>query len=103
MERVAVFLLIALALASLSSSGTQSTLPVGWERKGSLPQYYRVTLDDKNAPSGDLCAVLSSRFGVPSRGNTLLGAGTLIQAIHAEQYHNKRIEISASVRIEDVR
>jgi hypothetical protein len=102
MKRACAILLPALTLTVLSGCGSENTIPVGWSLGGNRPQFFQVTLDDRTAVSGHMCAVLSSRPFVPSRGNTVLGFGTLTQAIQAEQYHNRRIAISASVRTEEV-
>jgi uncharacterized DUF497 family protein len=100
MRGVTALCLIIVAAVLATSCARENVVPVGWTLGGSNPENYQVRIENGVAASGDAYVVLNSRPFLPSRGNTTLGFGTLVQVVQAQRYRNKRIAISALVKSE---
>ena len=75
-------------------SGQQAAIP-GWQRRGSRPDDYNMTLDRTVAHSGSASALIEAQPGAR-------GFGTLMQELSSITMRGKRIRLSAFVKTEDV-
>jgi len=71
-------------------------LPDGWIRAGSAPADFDMGVDQSVAHSGKASGYLKSKVAKPT------GFGTLMQMCKAEQFHGKRVRLSAWVKTDNV-
>ena len=76
-------------------AGSESLLPKGWGLAGSNPKGYTVALDESIKKSG----ANRARLQAPSKTE---GFGTLMQAVLADPYRGKRLELTGFIKSQDV-
>ncbi len=84
------------ALAAQDASGADLGLPDGWIRAGSTPADFDMGTDQSVVHAGKASGYLKSKVAKPA------GFGTLMQQCMAEQFHGKRVRMSAWVKSENV-
>lgn len=90
-----VFVAILAAL-SIHPSGASLGMPDGWIRAGSAPADFDMGTDQSVAYAGKASGYLKSKVAKPG------GFGTLMQKCKAEEFHGKRVRMSAWVKSEKV-
>ncbi len=91
-----VFVAILAALAVHDASGASLGLPDGWIRAGSAPADFDMGTDQSIVHAGKASGYLKSKVAKPA------GFGTLMQMCKAEEFHGKRVRMSAWVKSEKV-
>lgn len=95
LNRISVFAAVAAAAISLtpalSADATWGEIPNGWSSGGSAPQDYEFGTTQVEGISGK-CAVIKATAASPS------GFGDLGQEIAADNYHGRRLRLSAKIK-----
>ena len=93
----AMVLVAALAAVAVpDASGASLGLPDGWIRAGSAPADYAMGADQSVFHAGKASGYLKSKVVKPA------GFGTLMQQCKADQFHGKRVRLSAWVKSDSV-
>jgi AraC family transcriptional regulator len=71
-------------------------IPKGWQKAGSHPQNYEMTIDRSTKRSGKAAARIESNAAITQKG-----FGTLMSAFKADEYRGKRIRLTAWMKTED--
>jgi hypothetical protein len=94
---IAVTVAIAVLLAAALPAGVAAKpLPEGWFPAGTHPNEYDMDVDTSVKHSGEASGHIKSKVDTPS------GFGTLMQSFLAEDYRNKRIQLTAWAKTQDV-
>ena len=91
-----IVLVAILAALSIQTSGASLGMPDGWIRAGSTPADFDMGTDRSVAHAGKTSGYLKSKVAKPG------GFGTLMQMCNAEEFHGKRVRMSAWVKSEKV-
>ncbi|KAF0142198.1 MAG: peptidase M56 BlaR1 [Stygiobacter sp.] len=84
--------------STMTNLGFQSTdgIPEGWFKAGSHPLDYKYMVDKNVVLDGNPSILISSK------SKSIIGFGTLMQTISAENYLGKRIRLSGAIKTESV-
>jgi len=95
MQLIHKIIIVGLMLLGTTVS-SQNTEPKDWILDGNKWDSYSIGIDNSNAYSGTKSAYIKSEK------IKIRGFGTLMQAAKAEQFHGKRIRLTAYVKTKDV-
>ena len=95
-SRASLFLVLIVMLAPLGLSSAGGDVPEGWIRAGSAPADFDMGIDHAIVHAGKSSGFLKSKVTKPA------GFGTLMQMCKGDEFHGKRVRMSAWVRSENV-
>ena len=91
------FLVITILITVLIIANNNNKIPEGWFPAGSNPSEYEMGVDNSIFQNGRACAYIKSKS--PKQNQF----GTLMQTIDAENYLEKRLQLSGYIKSEDVK
>ena len=89
-------------LPAMLASSSKLSRPAGWWPSGTRPDLYEMGVDPDMSRADNLAAVIRSRHTEQPLAYAAGVFATLMQSVHAEIYHGKRIALDVDLRCVDV-
>ena len=94
---IGALFVIAIVVITLLIANNNNQIPKGWFPAGSNPSEYEMGIDNTTFQNGHSCAYIKSK--APKENEF----GTLMQTISAENYLDKRLQLSGYIKSEDIK